>query len=87
MLHQQSVMLILYLPKPQLYIYRKLYYSFYVVPKIIINIWKTSPHRKLHVMTMVIIRMTKKMIKVIRMTKLLEKQLGKQEDEGNENVN
>jgi hypothetical protein len=38
-------------------------------------------------MTMVIIRMMKKMIKVIRMTKLLEKQLGKQEDEGNENVN
>jgi len=38
-------------------------------------------------MTMVIIRMMKKMIKVIRMTKLLEKQLGKQKDEGNENVN
>jgi len=28
-----------------------------------------------------------KMIRVIRMTKWLEKQLGKQEDEGNENVN
>jgi hypothetical protein len=56
-------MLVLYLPTPHIH------NSFFVASKAIINIWKTSPHKKPRVMTMVIIRMMKKMIRVMRMTK------------------